>query len=277
MNITQAFLLGAVQGLTEFLPVSSSGHLVLFQSLLKIQKPMLAFDIAVHWGTLFAVFLYFKKDLANIVRDCLALIKGLSRGRNPRRLLSEYPGAGTAGFVIAASVPTALIAFIFRPVFESLFHSLFAVAIAWMVMAVLLFVASRYGRGIKGLEQITVRDALILGVMQGLAIIPGISRSGVTISAAMLAGIRKETAATFSFLMAIPAILGAGAFEFKEGMALLQSYGPEFLVGFATALGVGYVAIAFLIKILKKDRFHHFGYYCGALSLLTFFYLGSLS
>jgi undecaprenyl-diphosphatase len=251
----QAAFLGVVQGLTEFLPVSSSGHLVLAQNLLGLKEPELLFDVAVHVGTLLAVLVVFRADI-------YAMLRGLwardSEARQGRRLLL---------LVVAGSVPTALIGLIFKDTFEALFASTLAVGLALLVTGLLLTATRFAPRAMRGLEQTGWGRAVIIGLAQGLAITPGISRSGATISAGLLLGLERELTARFSFVLSIPAILGALALQIKDLGPAAGTPATPLLVGAVVAAITGYAALKVLIKLVKGGRLHWFAYYCWALGL----------
>jgi len=273
MSNLNAVILGVVQALTEFLPVSSSGHLVLFQHLLGIKEPMLVFDIAVHWGTLLAVILYFWRDILHLIRDFFNFITRLPSAPDREKLFQEYPYALVGVYVIVATIPTALIGFFFQEVFENLFHSVFAVAVAWFALGILLIISERFQDGDRNLTMLNQKDAFLIGTAQGIAILPGISRSGTTILMGMLCGIKKEDAARFSFLMSLPAILGVGILKFKDGIEFAQSSMAPLLIGFFVSAIVGCFAIAVLLKLIQKGKFYMFGYYCVVMSVGTFAYI----
>lgn len=273
MTIPEAIALGVIQGLTEFLPVSSSGHLVLFQHLFGIQEPMLAFDIAVHWGTLLAVFVYFRRDFWGMISQTALYLIRVPGFRKNRPRPEEFPYAVLTGLVIFASVPTALIAILFKDRIETHFHSIALVGFSWIVTGILLLVTRKFSEGSRRLGEIRPGRALTLGVGQGIGIVPGISRSGITIALGMFCGIERKTAARFSFLMAAPAILGAGILKMKEGLELFQSYPVALGAGFASSVIVGYWAIVWLLKIVERGKFYLFGFYCSALGVFTLMYV----
>ena len=165
MNILQAIILGIVQGLTEFLPVSSSGHLVFVQYLLGFHEPLLAFDVALHLGTLLAVFVYFKEDLVNMIREFFLFLFHLASGKKAGLLLSQYPYAATSWRVIVASIPTALIGFLFHDSLVAMFGSLSGVGIGWIVMGIALILSRKIQNGSRALNQMNAWDALLIGTM----------------------------------------------------------------------------------------------------------------
>jgi undecaprenyl-diphosphatase len=247
MDVFQALLLGLIQGLTEWLPVSSSGHLALTQHFFGITAPV-AFDVALHLGTLFAVFAYFWKDITSTIRN-------IGRKSPEQRLALN---------VVLACIPTAIIGFAFKSQFEAMFGQPLAVAGALGITGIVLLLASKRA----GKKEITGKSAFIVGIAQGIAVAPGISRSGATIGTGLLLGVKKETAATFSFLIAIPAVIGASLFEIR-GAAFAGIDPLTVLLGTAVAAVVGYASIGLLMSVLKKSRLGIFACYCLGLALLV--------
>ncbi len=260
MTMTDAVFLGLVQGLAEFLPISSSGHLVIAQKLLHFAGPNLAFDIVLHLGTLCAVLVYFRKDLGGI------LVSLTENGdRNWRRV---------AFLILLGTIPTGLIGVFFKDTFEALFGSVRIVAGMLAVTGFLLFAADRVRRTDRNLFGIRMLDSILIGLIQGVSIIPGISRSGSTIAMGLFLKIGGKDAARFSFLLSIPAILGAVALESRE--ILGQSFngsGPVLLAGFASAAISGWIAIRVLMEVLKKKRLLVFALYCWIVAALTFWFV----
>lgn len=253
----QAFLLGVIQGLTEFLPVSSSGHLVLGQRLLGLGQPELLFDVAVHVGTLLAVVVFFRRDL-------YLMLKGLRPGDGEAKA-----GRRLLWLVIAGSVPTALMGFLLKDSFERMFGSVFAVGVALILTGVFLALTRLAPAGTRGIGRMGTGRALLVGLAQGLAITPGISRSGATISAGLFLGLERDLAARFSFVLSIPAILGALLLQVSEiepGASLALS---PLLIGALSAALVGYLALKLLIRLLEKGRLHWFAPYCWGLGVLA--------
>ncbi len=271
MPIFEAIVLGIVQGLTEFLPISSSGHLVLFQNLLGYTEPMIAFDIAVHWGTLLAVFIFFGKDIWGMIVQTFTFLIRLPK-QPAKDLFIEFPYALVSMFVIVATIPTVIIGLVFEEAFEYFFSSLTAVSVAWFIMGIILILSRKFQEGGRSLSHMNQQDSFLIGLVQGLAIIPGISRSGSTILCAMLLGIDKREAARFSFLLSIPAIIGAGILKLKDGVALMESSSWALAVAFLTASLVGYISIAFLMEFINRGKLYVFGFYCLAVSALAMFF-----
>ncbi len=256
MEIWQAAVLGLVQGLTEFLPVSSSGHLVLGQRLLGFSEPELMFDVAVHVGTLLAVVLVFWGDIWSILRGLF--VYSDAEGRRGRRML---------WLVVVGSIPTALMGFFFKDIFEVMFSSLLTVGLALLVTGWLLMATALISKKGRQIEQVGAGRALLVGFAQGMAITPGISRSGATISTSLLLGIDRRLAAHYSFVLSIPAILGALALQLHELGPPTQAQLNPLLVGVLTSAISGYAALRVLLRIVQAGGFHWFAPYCFALGL----------
>ena len=269
MNLFQAFFLGILQGATEFLPVSSSGHLVLVPWLLGWASPGLAFDAVVHWGTALAVVAYFWRDWVSLVRAALLSLRALTL----RRLRTEpslEPSQGSqdarlAWLILLGTVPAALIGWLLEDFFEHMFGRPAAAAVFLLVTAGILTASERFGRRERDLDTLTWPDALLVGLAQALAIFPGISRSGSTIAAGLARGLRREPAARFSFLLATPVILGAGLLKVVDlaQMGGLAAQVPSLAVGFAAAGVVGFGCIHFLLRYLQRRRLYPFAVYCA--------------
>lgn len=268
MTLPEAAFLGLVQGLTEFLPISSSGHLVLFEHLLGVKVPGLTFEIAVHAGTLLAVVWVYADDIGRMARALGAGLAAALRGGGGRALTRD-PDSRLALLVLAGTVPTGLIGLLFKPTFESLFNSLTAVGAFWLLTGALLWFTGGVagGRG-RGTEVLTPADALFVGLLQGAAIAPGISRSGSTIAAGLLRGLAPEAAARFSFLLSLPAVAGAALLDVKD-IALGGSPVPlpTLAVAAAVAAVTGVFAIRFLLRVLAAGRLRVFAYYVWAMGL----------
>jgi undecaprenyl-diphosphatase len=252
MGGLESVLLGLVQGLTEFLPVSSSGHLVLAQSLIPgFEQPGVLFDTLLHGGTLLAVLVYFRRDM----RELLA---SLFPGGDPSR-------RRLALLLVAATVPTGLIGVIFKDPLEALFHAPRSAAAMLLVTGALLWVSEALARPRLGLEGVGYGRALAIGTVQGLAIVPGISRSGSTIAVGTLLGIRGEDAARFSFLLSVPAILGAVVLQLPHLEGVETGRLGGYAAGVAAAFASGLWAIRFLLAAIRRGRFRWFAVYCWLL------------
>ena len=271
MSLTHALLLGLLQGATEFLPVSSSGHLVLVPWLLGWPAPGLAFDALVHWGTAVAVVGYFWWDW-------VALLLGAVRAIRARSLAD--PDGRLAGMILLGTLPGALIGWLLEDFFEGMFGRPVAAAGFLLVTAAFLTLAEaaagRSGSGGEGRARPNVSwvDALLIGLAQAAAILPGISRSGATIAAGMGRGLRRESAARFSFLLATPIILGAGLLQLVDLVRAggLVAQAPILAAGFLAALLAGLACIHFLLRYLQRRPLYPFALYCalfGVASLLV--------
>jgi len=269
MNLTEAVLLGVVQGLTEFLPVSSSGHLVLFQNLLGLKGPLLAFDISVHVGTLFAVVIYFFKDIIGILKALAKWLSVLPDRQAASILLKEDREIRIALLIITGSIPTAILGLLFKEIAETLFSSVTIVGVTLIITGIILWCTRSLQAAGHGIRQFTVKNSLAIGLVQGLAIIPGISRSGSTIAAGLFLGLDRETAARFSFLLSIPAVAGAGLLG--AGDLLGQSSLPTTIIATGTLVSciVGYASLKLLVWMVRRGRLHFFAPYCAVLGCLA--------
>lgn len=258
MTILQAAVLGLVQGLCEFLPVSSSGHLVLLQRIFGLTEGALFFSVMLHIGTLFAVLIAFRHTIWQIIR---------------------HPFSKLLGYIILATVPTVIIALLFGDWFEAMYGGsvlgvsfLITSLILWLSDAVERYYAQRK-KTPNGLKEMRPGHAIAIGCVQGVAVLPGVSRSGSTISAALMCGLDRSFAAEFSFLMSIPAILGSAVLEgadlLKSGVGSVD-WGPV-LVGMAVAFASGWVSIRFMLRLIKKGGLKWFGIYTAVLGVLIIF------
>jgi undecaprenyl-diphosphatase len=230
-------LLGIIQGLTEFFPVSSSGHLVILQRLLGLTENGLAISVILHLGTAFALVVFFFKDLLELLS-------------NPRMLL----------LLFLVTVITCVIGLAGKDFFESLFDSTAYVALGLMLTGITLILTRRFMRGER--KALNLRDAIILGIAQSVAIIPGISRSGATISALLFRGLKKEEGMRISFLAAIPVIFAAAFLESRKIDLAFRQEWAIMLLGFVASFASGIIALKILKAVLKRARFYYFGYYC---------------
>jgi len=248
----QALILGAVQGLTEFLPVSSSAHLVLLPWLFGWEDPGLAFDVALHLGTLLALLIYYW-------REWLAMAFSVVRPDPPsRRLLI---------LLIVASIPGAVIGLLFEKQAETIFRSPLLIACTLALMGVVLWAADVMGRETKKMDNLTFSDAILVGLSQALAIIPGVSRSGSTITTGRILGVARQDAANFSFLMATPIIAGAGLHEAPK--ILHAGINAAVISGFASSAIFGLMAIAALVRFVRTRTYQPFAWYRIALAILV--------
>jgi len=257
MNYLYATLLGLLQGLTEFLPVSSSGHLAIAQHYLtSFEQPGLLFDVLLHLATMGAVVIYFRRDIWLLL--CSPWRRD-EEARTYRQLLL---------LIIIASVPTGIIGLSFKDFFEGLFENIPVVACMLLVTGTLLWLAERLSHADRSLSELTWKDALLVGSVQGLAIIPGISRSGSTIAALLLRKVDGQSAARFSFLMALPAIFGATLLSLGDLDAVDSGQLPAYALGMFAAFTSGMAAIHFLLALLRQKRLIFFALYCWGVGAL---------
>jgi len=250
MTLIDTIILGALQGITEFLPISSSGHLVLGQALLGIKIPGNAFEVVTHLGTLLSVFCVFWKDI-------ISLISNINHKASQKYLL----------FIVLGSLPAVVVGLGGKKMIADAFDSVNLVSGALMFTGLVLFFSQRLK---SGSNTISIKNGFMIGLSQAVAIIPGISRSGMTIITAMALGISGKEAAKFSFLLAIPAISGAGLLTALDTSFSLISIPYIFLFSaFFSAFIVGYISLKWLLGLLESGRFHLFGYYCMFMGLLT--------
>ncbi len=247
--LLQAIIQGVVQGLTEFLPISSSAHLILLPRLLGWEDPFLTsaeFDVMLHLGTLGALLVYFWRDVMRLGRAWLASLRD--------RRLADDPDRRLAWLLLLTVIPAALVGALFEDFFDETFRdALLVIPLLLVVGAGMLAFGERYGRRERGLERLRVRDALVIGLAQAMALFPGISRSGVTIAAGLVLGLEREAAARFAFLMGIPIIAGAGLWKLRVIVAgETSAFEPLVLAaGMAASALAGRAAIAFLVRYLR--------------------------
>ncbi len=274
MNFLQAILMGLVQGLTEFLPVSSSGHLVIGRFILNINTDVSAlFDALLHVGTLAAVFIVFWSDVRTLIVETILLIRDIILHFSKKKPIEMYAERHFVLLVIIASIPTALIGLLVELLLEDFFlSSLAAVGIMLMITGIILLLIRKIPKGRKRLPQMKYQDALFIGIAQGIAVIPGISRSGSTVTAGLACGLTRDYAFRFSFLCSIPAILGGSVLKLFKITAVDVDNAVNYLFGMIVAGIVGYFALKLLRNLLKKGSYYKFGYYdiaVGAIALIV--------
>lgn len=250
MNLIQASILGLIQGFTEWLPVSSSGHLVVAQEMMDLTIPV-ALDVMLHTGTLLAVVIFFWKDICKILKSVLAF---KTKDENFKLFL----------YVLVGTIPTVIIGFTFLNFFESLFSDVRAVGVGFIITGALLLL-SKLKNGSKRLGWI---NSILIGIMQGISIAPGISRSGSTVSAGLLSGIKKEDVFRYSFLLSIPAIIGANVVEWSNLQTV--DLGIYSVVGMVVSAVSGYLAIKIVYKTLLSRKFYLFSIYCFLAGAIVF-------
>lgn len=273
MSYIEAIILGLVQGLGEFLPISSSGHLALLQNLFGIEgEQILFFAVMLHLGTLVSVFICYWKDICELVVELFVTIKDLCTGKGLQ--LQERPVRKLGVMIIVATIPTAVIGILFNDMFESFYGSFVAIGIGFLFTGIIMFLAERMGYAKKEIGEMGFGTAVLVGVMQGIAICPGVSRSGSTLVGGLATGLKREFAVRFAFLISIPSILGSVVLEVPDALeqgidaALL---GP-IVAGMIVAALSGYAAIKGMIKLVSKGKLSYFSYYVWALGAFTVIY-----
>ncbi|MCD6527885.1 MAG: undecaprenyl-diphosphate phosphatase [Desulfuromonas sp.] len=259
MTLIHALLLGLLQGATEFLPVSSSGHLAIAQHFIDgFQQPGILFDVVLHIGTLCAVAIYFSKDICQLLT---APWTAGEQGQQQRKLLL---------LIIAGSVPTAIIGLTFKNVITELYHNIPLVCAMLLITGTLLFAAERWRNGNRQQHQLNVTDALLTGLVQGMAILPGISRSGSTIAALLFRGVDGAVAARFSFLLSMPAVGGAALLSLRDLGTLAADQLPLYLAGGGMAFVSGLLSIHLLMAVVRNKRLAAFALYCWGAGAIFF-------
>lgn len=261
MTTIEAAVLGLVQGVTEFLPISSTAHLRIVPALLGWADPGAAFSAVIQLGTLLAVLVFFRNDLLGMARGAVAAVGNPARRRDLHARLALYLVVGT--------LPVVIVGILAKDAIRGSLRALPVIAAALIVVAVALLVVERIAKHRRSIEELLLRDAVIIGCAQALALIPGVSRSGITILAALALGLRRDAAARFSFLLSIPAVAGAGLFELKHLLHGGGGTGP-LLIGLFTSAVAGYASIAWLLQFLRTRTMAPFIVYRIALGMLIF-------
>lgn len=301
MNLIQAILMGIVQGLTEFLPVSSSGHLALFKILFDVETDTgMLFDVLLHVGTLIAICAVYYRDIARLFIEGLCIVRdvffNLAAAAKNIALLIRYRGKEDNDvsyrpykrvvnssyrkfvmLILVSTIPTGIIGYVAKDVVENASEILIVPGICLIVTAFLLLIADFTKGGNKLPKNITYTEAFVIGIAQGVATLPGLSRSGTTITACLLSGFNRKFAVKYSFLMSVPAILGAMVLEIRDftGIAVSGTEIIYYIVGMLIAAVIGFICIKTMLVIVRKKRFRIFAVYCfviGAVSVGAFFY-----
>ena len=291
MNLLQSILMGLIQGLTEFLPVSSSGHLAIFQYIFKMNTDTgLLFEVMLHLGTLIAVCVIFFKDIKNLVINGVKLLidvcsniktfftnKSKKTNKKYRRLIDNAYKKFVV-LIIVTTIPTGIIGILFNTFIAKASASLLVPGICLVVTAILLLLADGKEGGKKKVKATSYKDAGLIGIVQGIATLPGLSRSGTTITACLFLGFDRNFAVKYSFIASIPAILGANLLELRHVGEVASSGGNilYYFVGMVVAGLVGYICIKAMMYIVKKSKFEYFAYYCaviGVISIICYFIL----
>lgn len=282
MGIFEAILLGIIQGLTEFLPVSSSGHLAIFQEIFGMNEVGIAFDVFLHLGTLIAVFAIYRKDIlrliidgAGIIADSCANIYRFFRSRIKHEQVEYIQVIRTtyrkfALLVIVSTIPTGIIGFVGKDVVSGASDTLIIPGICLLITAVLLFISDQLPDGDKTPKKTGYLNAVFMGVCQGIATLPGLSRSGTTIAAGLLCGLRRDFVVKYSFIMSIPAILGATILEIPDMSRDIATTGTlVYVVGMIVAAIVGYICIKTMLVVVRNKKFKYFSYYCAIMGVVA--------
>jgi len=260
VEIITSALFGLVQGLTEFLPVSSSGHLLLLHNIIKLDVNALSFDASLHLGTLVALFIFFYKDIYQLI---IAFFRSIAKRK------TETGFERLAWYIIVGSIPAGILGFAFEKDIETILRNPWIVVTTLVVGALLFFAVERYGKKQKTTENMNMKDALAIGSAQALALIPGLSRSGITITAGMAMGFTRYDAARFSFLLSIPVVLGAGLKKFMDVASVGFTHDELliFVVGMISSAIFGILAIQVLLRFTQKHSLNAFAYYRIALAI----------
>ena len=272
MTFVEAILLGILQGLTEFLPISSSGHLVLAQTFLGLNEPLVFFDVMLHVGTLAAVLVVYRNAIWKLTTGGLSTLTDTQFWRQPVSTFNASTELRFISLILLGSIPTGVIAVLFKTELESFFHEVRLVSVMLILTGIILQLPRLRKQATDNSDTLTDKirtwHAPLIGIAQGCAITPGISRSGTTISLALFLGIPAKTAAEYSFLLSIPAILGAVVLKVRD---IEETTVPFYIVGAGmfAAFIVGYIALRFLLVVLNRGKFSLFSYYCIALGLVS--------
>lgn len=268
LDIISAIILGAVQGISEFLPISSSGHLVIVPHLLGVQTG-LAFDTILHVGTLVAIFTFFWKDIVNLIKGFIVSIIDLTDGKDRfMKDLREIPEVRFVWLIIIGTIPTGIIGLLLKDAIETIFRGTVFVGIFLIITGIILYYSERHSSGHTTEKDMSFKQALTIGICQGLAVFPGISRSGSTIASGLCLGLNREYAARYSFLLSVPAVVGAALVQVKD-IAVLDVSTTVLVAGFLSSVIFGYLSIKLLMKMIEGWSLDIFAYYCWIVGILT--------
>lgn len=288
MNLIEALFLGFVQGVAEFLPVSSSGHLSIFKNLFGLDEAGLTFDILLHLGTLVAVFIVFWKDISRLIFDGVGILTDavmnafvfctslINRKQPKYRRIIRTKYRKFALLIIVSTIPTAVIGFLFEGMVEKASAGLLVPGICLLITGVLLLISDTIEGGVKKISSTTYRNAFMIGIVQGIAILPGISRSGSTITSCLLSGFDRTYAVKYSFILSIPAILGASLLKISQIGSENLSSGEimNYLGGMIIAAVVGFISIKTMLVLIRNKKLKFFAFYCffaGAVAIIANF------
>ncbi|MBR6584783.1 MAG: undecaprenyl-diphosphate phosphatase [Firmicutes bacterium] len=273
MTYFEAVILGLVQGLAEFLPISSSGHLALLQQWFGIEEDkVLLFAVLLHVGTLISVFIVYWKDIWELIVELCLTIKDIFTGKGLR--IEERPVRKLGVMIIVATIPTGIIGILFNDLFDSLYTSVLPIGIGLIITGFLLTLAEKMGSSKRGIKQMNYRNAIFIGIVQGIAICPGISRSGSTLFGSLVCNLNREFAVKYVFLISIPSILGSAVLEAPAALEAgfdMAPLGPV-LVGMIVAAVSGLIAIKTMIKVVSNKKLNYFSYYVWLLGAAVVIY-----
>ena len=271
MTYFQAIILGIFQGISEFLPISSSGHLVVLQHIFGIKEGNLFFTEMLHFVTLISIFIVFFNAIIIIIAE---FFKMIGQGIKNRKFKITNIYQKMAILIIVGSVPTAFIGLLFQETFEKLYSSLLHISIAFMVTGLILWIVDKKSREEKKVKDMTYGDAIIIGTFQGIAIIPGISRSGSTIAGGLFRGLNRNLATEYSFLLALPATFGAALLGIKDVIETDAEvcFSLPLITGVIISAITGIISLKILIKLLQTKKLHYFSYYLWALGIILLIY-----
>jgi undecaprenyl-diphosphatase len=270
MELAKAIFLGIVQGLTEFLPISSSGHLVIVEHILKVKMPGVSFEVCLHLGTFLSVVVIYWNKIVRMIKATILKACSLFSGGFDEALEEDWKLSYS---IVLGTIPAGILGIALKHQIENAFTSISLVAVMLGITGVILWFS---GSAKTKKENVSLLDTIVIGIAQGFALLPGISRSGMTISAAMARGVDKPKAAEFSFLLSLPAILGAFVLEFSKlatEREFLFSHIGFYVAGFLTSFVFGYIAIRFLLRVIQKGKFRYFGFYCLAVAILVLLFV----
>lgn len=290
MSLLQAIILGFIQGVAEFLPISSSGHLALAKKIFGLSDVGLTFDLMLHFGTLVAVFIVYWKDIWELIKEGVMIIrdvcinigyffaKKFKKKECSYRKVVSTPYRRFVMLIIISTIPTGIIGLVFKEIFNMDNPSLLVVGLSLLITSCLLYMVDELPNGKKREKKATYKDAVIVGVAQGIATLPGLSRSGTTIATEVFCGFDRSFAVKYSFIMSIPAILGANILDIKDLFGPANSISGlelmNYLVGTVVAGVVGYVCIKTMLVVIRNKKFKYFSYYCfavGAIAIIANF------
>ncbi len=272
MEFFHGVILAVIQGLTEFLPVSSSGHLVIFQNFFDLKESMVSFDINVHFGTLLAVIVIFRKEIQDIIISLFSFLKSFIQGNHSLTRINQDPDAKLAFLIIIGSIPTGIIGLGFHNLVDRLFSSIILTGMMLIITGFLLWGTKNIKNNNKNIENFSIKGALLIGLIQGIAILPGISRSGSTIAAGIFLGLNRKTAAKYSFLLSVPAIAGAEILNLKSLYATPALPLEITLASIFISFIVGVCSLKLLLYFVKQGRLHYFSPYCWFAGATALFY-----